>query len=105
MNMAGWYVNAGGYVRVDLRRAPGTMASVASQEYKLIDGCSTTLIVEDSDLIVNGHPCQYYDFLVRQRGQPHIYIFEADGIEGTSPNPDLQELMAIRESIRVVKER
>jgi hypothetical protein len=81
------------------------LADVVSQEYKMVGDCPTTLVVEDGDLIVNGHSNQFYDLLVRPKGQTVIYIFEATGIEGTSPNPDLRELKAIRDSIRVVKAR
>jgi len=104
VEMAGWFVDSSGYVSIDLRRSQGiTMAAVASQEYRMVGDCSTTLVVEDSDLIDNGHPYQYYDLLVRPKGQTVIYVFQATGTEGTSPNPDLRELRAIRESIQVVR--
>ena len=105
--MGGGYVNPRGYVSVDLKRAraAGTfiIAGVASQEYKMVGDCPTTLVVEDGDIVANGHAMQYYDLLVRPKGQSIIYIFQATGWEGTSPNPALRELKAIRESIRVVK--
>jgi hypothetical protein len=61
VKMAGWYVDSQGYVRVDLNHSPGTiiMASVASQEDRMVGDCPTTLVVEDSDLIADGHPNQY----------------------------------------------
>jgi hypothetical protein len=102
--LAGWFVDPQGFVRVDLKRASGmVMAVVASQEPKMVGDCPTTLVVEDRDIVVSGHPLQSYDLLVRPPGQTVIYVFEASGIEGKSPNPDLRELKAIRDSIRVVK--
>jgi len=104
--IAGWFVDSRGFVSVDLKRVPRmVMAAVDSQQYKMVGDCPTTMLVEDSDLVVYGHPMQYHDLLVRPKGQTIIYVFQATSIEGDAPSPDLRELKAIQDSIRVVKTR
>jgi hypothetical protein len=66
--MAGWYVDTQGYVRVDLKGTQElVMAAVASQECRMVGDCPTTLVIEDSDISVNGHSMQYYDLLGEQQ--------------------------------------
>lgn len=92
-----------GYVRIDMKREKKIiMGGVNKQESREVNGCPTTFVIEDSDIVVNDHVMQYYILFVRPRKQSVIYIFQTTGIEGM-PNPDLLELKAIRESIRVVK--
>jgi hypothetical protein len=90
--MSGWYLDPQGFQSVDLKREKKmiVMAEVVSQERKMVGNCPTNVVVEDLDL-------------VRPKGQGIIYIFETHGVEGMKPNPALQELKAIRDTIRVVK--
>lgn len=81
------------------------MAAVDSEEPRMIRGCPTNLVIENGDLVDNGHPNQYYNLLVHPNGQNITYIFQATVLEGQSPNLDLQELRKIRDSIRVVRTR
>jgi hypothetical protein len=101
--MSGLYVNNRGFpsVNLDRERKIIVMAFVMFQEYKLINGCPTTLVIENGSLVVNGHSNQYYNLLVRPKGQTIIYMFQTYGLAGVSPNPGLTEIKAVRESIRV----
>jgi hypothetical protein len=99
--MTGLHTDTKGFVTIDGIQL--TLASVVSQEYKMIGDCPTTLVIEDSDLIINGHPMQYCDLLIRPKGQSTIYMFQTTKLEGEERHLSFLELKAIRESVRVFK--
>jgi hypothetical protein len=101
--MSDWAVDKNEFVDINNRADDVRLFSVVSQEKRLVDGCPTTLIVENLDLITaDGRPAQAICLVLYPKGGSMSYLFETYGTEGETDNADVQELKAIRDSVEII---